>query len=68
MITIAFDADDTLWDNEIYFRESERQFCKLINSHNPNLTEKEIMSSSSTTKWATFRYMVLESKVSCSAQ
>lgn len=43
MITIAFDADDTLWDNEIYFRESERQFCKLINSHNPNLTEKEIM-------------------------
>ncbi len=43
MITIAFDADDTLWDNEIYFRESERQFCKLINSHDPNLTEKEIM-------------------------
>jgi putative hydrolase of the HAD superfamily len=43
MITIAFDADDTLWDNEIFFRESERQFCKLINSHNPNLTEKEIM-------------------------
>lgn len=43
MITIAFDADDTLWDNEIYFRESEREFCKLINNHNPNLTEKEIM-------------------------
>lgn len=43
MITIAFDADDTLWDNEIYFRESEHQFCKLINSHNSNLTEKEIM-------------------------
>jgi putative hydrolase of the HAD superfamily len=43
MITIAFDADDTLWDNEIFFRESEREFCKLINSHNPNLTEKEIM-------------------------
>lgn len=43
MITIAFDADDTLWDNEIFFRESEREFCKLINSYNPNLTEKEIM-------------------------
>jgi putative hydrolase of the HAD superfamily len=43
MITIAFDADDTLWDNEIFFRESEHEFCKLINSHNPNLTEKEIM-------------------------
>ena len=43
MITIAFDADDTLWDNEIFFRESEREFCKLINNNNPNLTEKEIM-------------------------
>ncbi len=43
MITIAFDADDTLWDNEIYFRESEREFCKLINSHTPQWTEKNIM-------------------------
>jgi putative hydrolase of the HAD superfamily len=43
MITIAFDADDTLWDNEIYFRESEREFCKLINEHSPLLTEREIM-------------------------
>ena len=43
MITIAFDADDTLWDNEIYFRESEREFCKLINEHTPQLTEREIM-------------------------
>ena len=43
MITIAFDADDTLWDNEIFFRESEREFCKLINSFAPNWTEKNIM-------------------------
>jgi putative hydrolase of the HAD superfamily len=43
MITIAFDADDTLWDNEIYFRESEREFCKLINEYSPQLTEREIM-------------------------
>ncbi len=41
--TIAFDADDTLWDNEIYFRESEREFCKLINEFSPNWTEREIM-------------------------
>ena len=41
--TIAFDADDTLWDNEIYFRESEREFCKLINEYSPQLTEREIM-------------------------
>ena len=43
MITIAFDADDTLWDNEIYFRESEREFCKLINSYNAEWTEKNTM-------------------------
>ncbi|MEA3316673.1 MAG: HAD family hydrolase [Bacteroidota bacterium] len=27
---VAFDADDTLWDNEPYFRESEKQFCELL--------------------------------------
>ncbi len=27
---IAFDADDTLWVNEPYFRESEMEFCKLL--------------------------------------
>ncbi len=27
---IAFDADDTLWVNEPYFRESEMEFCNLL--------------------------------------
>lgn len=27
---IAFDADDTLWVNEPYFRETEQQFCELL--------------------------------------
>ncbi|MBI9059713.1 MAG: HAD family hydrolase [Labilibaculum sp.] len=27
---IAFDADDTLWVNEPYFRESELEFCNLL--------------------------------------
>lgn len=27
---IAFDADDTLWINESYFRETEEHFCKLL--------------------------------------
>ena len=27
---IAFDADDTLWVNETYFREAESQFVKLL--------------------------------------
>jgi putative hydrolase of the HAD superfamily len=27
---IGFDADDTLWVNEPFFRQSEEQFCKLL--------------------------------------
>ena len=27
---IAFDADDTLWENEIYFRDAEKKFSKLL--------------------------------------
>ncbi|MCT4615713.1 MAG: HAD family hydrolase [Marinifilaceae bacterium] len=26
---IAFDADDTLWDNEDFFRKAEKQFCSI---------------------------------------
>ncbi|WP_321346069.1 hypothetical protein [uncultured Draconibacterium sp.] len=27
---IAFDADDTLWVNETFFRETEEKFCALL--------------------------------------
>ena len=30
---IAFDADDTLWVNETYFREAEHQFAKLLSKY-----------------------------------
>lgn len=30
---IAFDADDTLWVNEPYFREAENQFAKLLSQY-----------------------------------
>jgi putative hydrolase of the HAD superfamily len=30
---IAFDADDTLWVNETYFREAEQQFAKLLSKY-----------------------------------
>ena len=30
---IAFDADDTLWVNETYFREAEEKFAKLLTSY-----------------------------------
>ncbi len=32
---IAFDADDTLWENETFFREAENQFAELIKDHAP---------------------------------
>lgn len=33
--TIAFDADDTLWNNEIYYQETEHAFCELLSDYLP---------------------------------
>lgn len=33
---IAFDADDTLWVNEPYFREAEDKFCALLEDYLPH--------------------------------
>ncbi len=33
---IAFDADDTLWVNEPYFREAEDKFCALLEDYMPH--------------------------------
>lgn len=38
IITIAFDADDTLWVNEPYFQEAEKQFCALLENYHPQHT------------------------------
>ena len=32
---IAFDADDTLWVNEPYFRENEEKFAALLEDYLP---------------------------------
>jgi putative hydrolase of the HAD superfamily len=32
---VAFDADDTLWVNEPYFQEIEREFCELLSDYLP---------------------------------
>ena len=39
--TIAFDADDTLWVNEPYFQEAEKQFCALLENYHPQHTISE---------------------------
>jgi putative hydrolase of the HAD superfamily len=41
---IAFDADDTLWVNEPYFRETEAEFCQLLEDYLPlHTTERELL-------------------------
>ena len=30
---IGFDADDTLWVNEPFYQEVEREFCKIMKSY-----------------------------------
>lgn len=40
---IGFDADDTLWVNETYFREAEQEFCKLLSEYEtPNKLDQEL--------------------------
>lgn len=42
---IAFDADDTLWVNETYFREAEQQFAKLlVNYETENKIDQELFT------------------------
>lgn len=40
---IAFDADDTLWVNETYFRETEEKFSELLTDYLPKHTIDRIL-------------------------
>lgn len=43
---IAFDADDTLWVNEPYFRETEDKFCALMEGYLPlHTTARELLQT-----------------------
>ena len=40
---IGFDADDTLWVNETYFRDAEEEFAKLLSQfETPNKIDQEL--------------------------
>ena len=40
---IGFDADDTLWINETYFRQAEEEFAELLSQfETPNKTDQEL--------------------------
>lgn len=40
---IAFDADDTLWINEPYFRTTEKAFCELLKEYVPEEECNELL-------------------------
>ncbi len=43
---VAFDADDTLWVNEPYFRETEERFCTLMDDYlPPHSTSQELFKT-----------------------
>lgn len=43
---IGFDADDTLWVNETYFREAEAAFCELLSPYEtPNKIDQELFKN-----------------------
>lgn len=43
---IGFDADDTLWVNELYFRETEKKFCALLDEFlSEHSVEKELFAT-----------------------
>jgi putative hydrolase of the HAD superfamily len=42
---IAFDADDTLWENETLFRQAENDFCDLMRQYiDPERCQKELFA------------------------
>ena len=40
---IAFDADDTLWVNETFFRETEEKFCALLSDFSTSNETMEVL-------------------------
>ncbi len=62
--TIGFDADDTLWQNETFFRMTQDRFAALLTDADPShLAERlEAAERPSGAIWAT---MDSASRVSC---
>lgn len=56
--TIAFDADDTLWVNESYFQEAEKQFCNLLADFQPQHTVSEELFKTEMKNLALYGYGV----------
>ncbi|MCD6179679.1 MAG: HAD family hydrolase [Bacteroidales bacterium] len=55
---IAFDADDTLWVNETYYRETERAFTHLLKDYLPEEKVSEILLKTETQNIKLYGYGV----------
>ena len=55
---IAFDADDTLWVNEPYFRETEEKFCALLEDYVPHHTAAQELFKTEIQNLALYGYGV----------
>lgn len=55
---IAFDADDTLWVNEPYFRETEEKFCNLLQDYVPHHTASQELFKTEIQNLALYGYGV----------
>src|SRR5690606_39866119 len=55
---IAFDADDTLWVNEPYFRETEEKFCNLLQDYVPHHTASQELFKTEMQNLALYGYGV----------
>ncbi len=46
LTTIGFDADDTLWHNERFFRVTQERFAELLQDHTPRAVDRTVLESS----------------------
>lgn len=53
---IGFDADDTLWDNEPFYRETEAEFCNLLKNYMPSEKLNEELFKTEINNLGTYGY------------
>ena len=53
---IFFDADDTLWENELFFRKAEEQFVSLLSDHAPEVEIRKSLAEAQEENIPVFGY------------
>jgi hypothetical protein len=55
---VGFDADDTLWSNESYFRDAEEKLCQLTENYLPGHSAHRELSGTEIENLALYGYGV----------